>query len=69
MILEVLVYSERASERLVFISGQKYVEGQRVDGKFVLEAITEEGALLSHEGQRLLLSPRLNPYRPAGRAR
>jgi len=69
MTLDVLVYSERAPERFVFISGQKYVEGQRVGGKFLLEAITEEGALLSHEGQRLLLSPRLKPHGPAGRAR
>lgn len=69
MTLDVLVYSEHAPERFVFISGRKYVEGQRIDGRFLLEAITEEGAVLSHEGQRQLLSPRRNPYRPPGRGR
>lgn len=67
MSLDVLVYAEREVDRFVFINGRKYVEGQRVDGKFLLEAITEEGAILSHEGQRLLLSPRLTPYPPSTR--
>jgi hypothetical protein len=60
--LDVLVYSESAAERMVFINGRKYVEGQMVDGPVLLESITREGAVLSHEGQRLLLRPRLNPY-------
>lgn len=60
--LDVLVYSERAPERMVFISGRKYVEGQQVDGKLVLEAITQEGAILSYQGQRFILRPKINPY-------
>lgn len=55
MRLEVLVYSEQPAERLVFINGRKYVEGQSVDGKLLVESITREGAILSYEGQRLLL--------------
>ena len=53
--LEVLAYSERPSERLVFINGQKYVEGGMVDGKVRVEEITQEGAVLNHAGQRFLL--------------
>jgi hypothetical protein len=47
---------------MVFINGRKYVEGQAVDGQILLESITREGALLSQEGQRVLLRPKLNPY-------
>ncbi|HEV8676167.1 MAG TPA: general secretion pathway protein GspB [Methylomirabilota bacterium] len=60
--LDVLVYSETAAQRLVFINSKRYVEGDRVEGKFVVEAITVEGAVLRYEGQRLLLRPKSNPY-------
>ena len=60
--LEVLVYSPERAERLVFINGRKYVEGQAIEGGFVIEAITAAGAIVSGEGQRFLLRPRLNPY-------
>jgi hypothetical protein len=60
--LEVLVYSAERAERLVFINGRKYVEGQAIEGGFVIEAITVSGAIVSGEGQRFLLRPRLNPY-------
>jgi hypothetical protein len=58
----VLVYSDVAAERLVFINGRKYVEGQAIEGGIVLERITPEGAVLRHEGRRVVLRPRLNPY-------
>jgi hypothetical protein len=53
--LDVLVYSESPAERLVFINGRKYVEGQRTDQGMVVEAITPQGAMMSHEGRRFLL--------------
>jgi hypothetical protein len=60
--LEVFVYAERPEDRLVFINSRKYVEGQQVDGGYLLEAITPEGALLSQDGQRFLLrAPMLVP--------
>ncbi len=62
MTLDVLVYSERSAERMVFINSRKYVEGQRVDGRVLVEEITRGGAILSYEGQRFLLRPRSNPY-------
>jgi type II secretion system (T2SS) protein B len=55
--LEVFVYSERDTERMVFINSRKYVEGQQVEGKYLLEAITPQGAVLSRDGQRFLLRP------------
>jgi hypothetical protein len=60
--LDVLVYSEVPAERLVFINGRKYIEGQTVDGEAVLEQITPAGVVLRHQGRQYLLQPKLNPY-------
>ena len=65
--LDVLVYSEVPAERLVFINGRKYVEGQAVDSDTVIQQITPEGAVLLQQGRQIVLRPKLNPYtRPAG---
>jgi general secretion pathway protein B len=64
--LDVLVYSDIPAERLVFINGRKYVEGQAVDGETVVEQITPEGALLRHQGKPIMLRPKLNPYARPG---
>jgi hypothetical protein len=64
--LDVLVYSDVPAERLVFINGRKYVEGQAVDGDTVIEQITPEGAVLRHQGKPLVLRPKLNPYARPG---
>ena len=53
--LQVLVYSEVPSGRLVFINNQKYVEGQRIDANFVIERITSDGVFVSYQGKRVLL--------------
>lgn len=53
--LEVLYYSEVPADRMVFINGRKYVEGQTVDGKAVVEQIVRDGAVLSYQGQQFLL--------------
>jgi hypothetical protein len=58
----VLVYSDVPEERLVFINGQKYVEGQAVDAETVLEQITPDGAFLRRGDRQIVLRPRLNPY-------
>jgi hypothetical protein len=55
--LEVFVYGDRPTDRLVFINGRKYVEGQQVEGKYLLEAITPQGAVLRYEGRQVLLRP------------
>jgi general secretion pathway protein B len=64
--LDVLVYSEIPAERLVFINGRKYVEGQTVDGETVVEQITPDGVVLDHQGRRIMLRPKLNPYARPG---
>jgi general secretion pathway protein B len=55
MTLNVLVYSEDAAERRVFIGGHRYVEGDRVDGLFLVKEIRPEGVLLSRQGEQALL--------------
>lgn len=53
--LQFLVYSEVPAERLVFINNQKYVEGQSIEGKVVVEGIVPDGAILSYQGKRFKL--------------
>jgi hypothetical protein len=64
--LDVLVYSEVPAERMVFINGRKYVEGQTVTGDTVLEQITPDGAVLLQQGRQIVLRPKLNPYARPG---
>ena len=53
--LEVLLYSDAPAERMVFINGRKYREGDTVEGTAVVETIVRDGAVLSYQGQRYLL--------------
>jgi general secretion pathway protein B len=55
MALQFLVYSDLPAERLVFINNHKYLEGQSIDGKVVVEAITPDGVVLSYQGKRFIL--------------
>ena len=56
MQLQVVVYSDTPAERLVFINNHKYVEGQMIDGRVLVERITADSAILSYEGTRFTLS-------------
>jgi general secretion pathway protein B len=58
MTLSLLMYADRKEERMVYINGSRYHEGAYVAGIYVLEKITEEGAVLSYEGERILLQPK-----------
>ncbi len=55
MTLTLIRYSEVESERFVFINGRRYAKGDRVDDLYLIEDITLEGAVLSYNGERLLL--------------
>ena len=57
MKITVLMYSEVSSERVIFINGKKYSEGEYVEGRYLLEKITTAGAELSYMGERALLHP------------
>ena len=51
--IEVLVWSDNPKERMIFVNGTKYVEGQALTGGAVVERIAEDGIVLVHEGQRV----------------
>jgi general secretion pathway protein B len=55
--LTMLLHSESAAERLALINGRKYLEGQKIDGTVLVEAITPKGVMLSYERERYLLTP------------
>jgi general secretion pathway protein B len=57
MTISILMYAETKAERMVFIDGRKYVEGDYVGGHYLLESITQDGVILSYEGDQLLLRP------------
>jgi general secretion pathway protein B len=57
MRLDLFVYSDVKADRMVVISGGKYVEGELVDGLYLLEGITREGAILTYQGERGVLHP------------
>jgi general secretion pathway protein B len=60
MNISILQYAEAPSERLVFINGRKYVEGDYIDGVYYIKTITQDGAILSFEGVQETL--RLKTY-------
>jgi general secretion pathway protein B len=60
MTMSILLYSENEAERLVFINGRKYVEGDMVEGNYLLESIAPDGAVLSYGGERAVLRPDRN---------
>jgi len=51
--IEVLVWADDPKDRMVFLNGRKYVEGQALTGGAVIEQIAEDGIVLVHEGQRV----------------
>src|SRR5438552_2000860 len=51
--LEVLVWAADPRDRMVFLSGRKFVEGQSLDGKVVVERIDEDSIVLGYQGQRV----------------
>jgi hypothetical protein len=57
MSMTVLVYADAKAERLVFINGRKYVEGDYVDEVYMLESIRPDGAVLSLGSERAVLHP------------
>jgi general secretion pathway protein B len=57
MTMSILSYSENKADRLVFINGRKYIEGDYVEDRYLLESITPEGAVLSYNGERAVLQP------------
>jgi len=57
MSLSVHLYSDNKDERMVFINGRKYLEGDAVTADCVLDSITPEGVVLRRGEERVTLRP------------
>lgn len=55
--LELHAYSDKPSERFVFINGRKYKEGDRLAEGPDVVIVEPNGVVLSQQGQRFLLAP------------
>jgi hypothetical protein len=53
--IQVVLYSDVPAERLVFIDGRRYAEGEKVDAETVVERITPQGAVITRRGQSFTL--------------
>jgi general secretion pathway protein B len=53
--LEALIYADVPAERMVFINGRRYREGEAIDGRLKIEEIREDGVELSDQGRRFVL--------------
>jgi hypothetical protein len=56
--LQVIVYSDVPSQRMVFIEGRRYAEGDAIDSETVLERIDADGAVVKRRGVRFVIAAR-----------
>ncbi len=59
MTINVHLYSADEEENLVYINNRQYRKGEKIEGGVLLEAIVQEGVVMSYEGTRFML-PRPN---------
>lgn len=55
--IDALVFSETPSNRMVFIKGRKYREGDTVEGQARVEQIRRDGVILDHQGTQFMVQP------------
>ena len=53
--IDMLVWAAEPRQRMVYVNGHKYVEGQTLENGAVLEHIEEDGIVLLRGGRRLRL--------------
>jgi general secretion pathway protein B len=53
--LQVLGWAPEPRDRFVFINGRKYLEGQAIDDKLLIERIADDSVILSYQGERVTL--------------
>lgn len=59
--IEVLVWGDNPKDRMVFLNGRKYVEGQTLAGGAVIERIVEDGVVLAQDGERVRVRVQAEP--------
>jgi general secretion pathway protein B len=55
--LQLISYSEDASQRFVFINGFRYGQGQRVQNGPLIVSISADSVVLQHQGRDFVLTP------------
>ena len=50
------MYSDVPSQRMVFIDGQRYAEGDSIDAETVIERINTDGAVFKRRGVRFVIA-------------
>jgi type II secretory pathway predicted ATPase ExeA len=62
--VDLLVWAADPRERLVYLNGRKYVEGQTLENGVLVETIAEDGVVLVQSGRRIRLpaETRAQPY-------
>ena len=58
--LQVVVYSEVPSQRMVFIDGRRYGEGDALDPETVVERINPDAVVIKRRGVRFVIDARRN---------
>jgi hypothetical protein len=53
--IDMLVWAAERGQRMVYVNGHKYVEGETLENGAVLEQIQEDGIVVIQEGKRLRL--------------
>jgi general secretion pathway protein A len=53
--IDMLVWASEPRERMVYVNGHKYVEGETLENGAILEHIEQDGIVVLQEGQRLRL--------------
>jgi hypothetical protein len=53
--IDMLVWAAAPEQRMVYVNGQKYTEGQTLENGAVLERIEQDAIVMIQEGQRLRL--------------
>jgi hypothetical protein len=56
--VQVIVYSEVPSQRMAFIDGRRFAEGDMIDGDTTLERINEDGIVVRRGGVRYVVLSR-----------
>jgi hypothetical protein len=51
--IDMLVWAADPKQRMVYLNGRKYVEGQALENGAVIEQIAESSIVLTHQGQRI----------------
>jgi len=66
--IDILVWAPDAKDRLIYVSGRKYVEGDTMENGAVIEQIVQDGVVVFHQNRRTLIRYESRRAAPADEA-